>query len=122
MAHHELTFDHWGAVSGRDAAELHLGWERDGTYLGCVSSVVSGQVLREHRREGRTPERYRQALASWMVEELQREVEAGRGQRSEWIEDCYSLGVDELAVEHRVKSNDELPDLVEGEVVRSFDA
>lgn len=121
MAHHELFLDDWRRVDGRDAYALWLAWERDGEYLGAVTAAVSGQTVRVVHHAGGTTERLKQALASWAVGALRSEVEAGRG-RSEWVEDLLDLGVDALAVERLAASDAALPDLVEGEVVGSFDA
>ncbi len=46
---------------------------------------------------------------------------AGRG-RSQWAEELYDLDVDVLAVERLASAGEELPELVEGAVVGSFDA
>ncbi len=98
---------------------MWLTWWRDGEYLGVVQAGLSGQTLQAHRQHGDV-ERLKQALASWAVDELQREVEA-RGGRSTWAEETV-LAVDKLAVERRAASSEPLPELVEERAVGSFDA
>jgi hypothetical protein len=120
MARHELRFDEWRRVPDKDACAVWLAWSCEGEYLGLVRAALSGQTLRSHR-DGGDVERLKQALASWAVDELQREVEAGRG-RSEWEEAIYVLDVDTLAVERLAASGEELPELIEDDVVASFDA
>ncbi len=118
MPHHELRFQSWGRASGRDGYELRLAWERDGVYLGVVVPIVAGGKVWGHRNEGGDPERFKQALASWTVSELRREVEAGRIEPSDRVS-VYN--VDTLAVERLAASDEELPELVEGAVVGAFD-
>lgn len=121
MARHELSYEGFQRVDGRDAYELRLGWERDGERLGLVTPVVSGGRLWAYRNGGGDRERYKAALASWAVDEMRREIEAGRG-RNEWQDLAHVLDVDTLTVERLAASDAELPELVEGEVVGSFDA
>ncbi len=121
MARHELRFDEWRRESGKDVYALYLTVERDDEYLGCVEAAISGPEIKAWRNDGGDVERLKQALTSWAVDELQREVEAGRG-GSEWQEAVVVLGVDTLAVKRLAASGGELPELVEGEVVGSFDA
>ncbi len=121
MARHELTFDEWRQVSGKDAYAVYLAWERSGEHVGCVEATISGPEVLAWRNDGGDVERLKQALVSWVVDKLQREVEAGRG-RTEPADELYTLNVDVLAVERLAASGEELPELVEGAVVGSFDA
>lgn len=121
MACHELRYEGFQRVDGMDAYELRLGWERDGERLGLVTPVVTGGRLWAYRNDGGDRERYKAALGSWAVEEMRRQVEAGRG-RDAWQGPAYVLEVDTLAVESLAASDVELPELVEGARVGSFDA
>ncbi len=121
MAHHELFFEDWRRVDGRDAYGVWLTWERDGKDIGVVTAAVGGRTVRVVHQAGGTTERLKAALASWTIDEVRREVQAGRG-RSEPADEVYVLNVDSLAVERLVASDAELPVLVEGEIVGSFDA
>ncbi len=121
MARHQLSFEGFQRVAGRDAYELRMGWERDGERLGLVTPVVFGGRVWAYRNDGGDRERYLRALAAWAVEEMRGEVEAGR-RRNEWQDRAYILDVDTLAVERLADSDAELPELVEGEVVGRFDA
>ena len=121
MARHELCYEGFQRIDGMDAHELRLGWERDGERLGLVTPVVFAGQLWAYRNDGGDRERYKRALASWAVDEMRREVEAGRG-RDEWQNRTYVPDVDTLAVERPAASEVELPDVVEGEAVGSFNA
>ncbi len=119
MARHELRYEGFRRTD-KDSYELQLRWERDGECLGLVKAVVFGGRVWAYRNDGGDRERYKRALASWAVDEMRREAEAGRG-RDESQDGAYVLNVDTRAVERLAASDDELPDLVEGEVVGSFE-
>lgn len=121
MARHELRYEGFQRVDGMDAYELRLGWERDGERLGLVTPLVFGGRLWGYRSHGGDRERYKAALASWAVDEMRRGVEPERG-RYEGQDPVYVLNVNTLAVESLAASDVELPELVEGAVIGSFDA
>lgn len=120
MPRHELTFEEWHRVPGKDAYAVFLGWSRDREPLGGVQAALSGLVLRTWRSSHGDVERLKEALAMWMVDALRAEVEAGQG-RTEWEEELHHIAVDVAAVERLASSEAELPSLVEGKSVGSFD-
>ncbi len=99
---------------------LSLAWSRDSEPLGGVQAALSGLALWTWRSRHGDVERLKEALAAWMVDGLRAEVEAGGG-RTEWQEELHHIEVDVAAVERLASSNAELPKLVEGKNVGSFD-
>lgn len=97
-----------------------MAWSRDKESLGGVQAALSGLVLRTWRGSHGDVERLKEALAAWMVDALRAEVEASGG-RTEWQEEVHHIEVDVAAVERLARSNAELPKLVEGKCVGSFD-
>jgi hypothetical protein len=120
VVRHEVRFEAWRRVGPKDAYAVSMIWFRDGEDLGEVRAAVSGQVLRAWRKGGGDVERWKQALASWALGQLEAEVKAGR-QRAAWAERTFELDVDVLEVQRLATSGTDLQELMEGKIVGSFD-
>jgi hypothetical protein len=116
---HELRLEDWRRLGGKDAYAVSMVWYREGKAVGEVRAVVSGQAVRGWRTGGGDIERWKQALTSWAVGQLEAEVKGGR-ERAALAEGSFELDADVAAVQRLATSDTDLPELVEGEVVGSF--